>query len=57
MRTAIIVLALLALSPQALAQYGCSHHYPSPCYFDYYWTMERQADSLEGIQRSLERLE
>ena len=57
MRSAIIALALLALSSPAFAQYGCSHHYPSPYYSDYYWIMERQAYALEGIQRSLERLE
>ena len=55
MRTAIIVLALLSLSPPALAQCGYDHHCWSPSYYDYYWTMRRQAVALEGIQRSLER--
>ena len=57
MRTVIIVLALLAPSTPVLAQHGCYHHYSTPYHFDHYWTMERQADALEGIQRSLERLE
>jgi hypothetical protein len=57
MRTAIIILALLVLSPPALAQFECYHHYSSPHYFNYYWAMERQALALEGIQRSLERRE
>jgi hypothetical protein len=57
MRMAIFALTVLAISPLSLAQCGHYHHYSYPYYFDSYWALQRQADALEGIQRSLERRE
>jgi hypothetical protein len=56
MRMAIFALFVLAISPPPLAQCGYDHHCSSTCNIDY-WALQRQADALEGIQRSLERRE
>ena len=57
MRMAIIPLAVLAISPPALAHCGYDHHCSYTYNINNYWALQRQADALEGIQRSLERRE
>ena len=61
MRMVIIPLAvlaiILAISPLALAHCGYDHHCSYTYNINNYWALQRQADALEGIQRSLERRE
>jgi hypothetical protein len=57
MRMAIFALFVLAISTPALAHCGYDHYCSSTYNIDNYWAMQRQADALEGIQRSLERRE